>query len=287
MRIGFIGLGAMGSAMALNLRKGGFEVLGCDLDPGAQARWRDHGGELAAVDLLLQQCGAILTAVSDSLGYERLADSVLIPGARAGQIFADFTTVTPPAIRRLHKAFAKKRAHLLECPMTGGEGGAREGTLRFFVAGDKAVFAQMRPVLEAMGDPERVAFVGEPGAGQLMKGVNQLGMGLIMAAALESVAYGVRGGLSYDAIEQLVGGSEPFRAMISKVCQLARQEDGLKFRGVKCDQLPYFIEEATEAGYTLPLAQALFAFLEGREPIVREANRLSPSFWDALNERLL
>lgn len=281
--IGFIGLGAMGSAMASNIAKAGYAVIGCDLSPDARQRWEEKGGQTASAEELLRRCEVILTAVNSSESYERLAEGVLIPGARPGQSFIDFTTVVPEVMRRLHAAFLETGAYLLEAPMTGGEFGARDGTLRFFTAGREADHQRLLPILETMGDRERIAYCGGPGCGQLMKGVNQLAMGLIAAATIESVAYGVRGGLDPDAIAQLVGGEHGFRALIKQACEDI-SSGKIQHRGVKHGQLPYFKAEADAQEYALPLTAALYDFLQNRPEIIREANRMSPSFWDALTE---
>lgn len=281
--IGFIGLGAMGFNMAHNLFKTGAHVIGCDLSEEAQKRWHALGGEVAEIKELIQRADIVMSAVSDSDAIEKLADNVLIPNARSGQIFVDFTTVRPVVIRRLYAEYAAKGAALVEAPMTGGDGGAAKGHLHFFCAGDKNAFEKVRPFLEKMGIPDRIDYCGGAGQGQIMKGVNQLGMGLIKAATLEAMAYGLRAGLDPEMIDKLIGRGGGFRMQISDACHQAKI-DNLQWQGIKYDQFSWFIEEAEAQGFELPISKALKSCLAGRPEVIREANRMTPSFWHYLTK---
>lgn len=283
-KIGFIGLGAMGHSIARNILQAGFDVTGCDINPEARQRWTDSGGRLAEAEDLVQECDILVTSTSSSESFQKLAETFYVPHMRAGQVFIDFGTVVPNYIRDLADRMKEAGASLLDCPVTGGEYGARDGTMRIFVGGDKAVFERMLPLFQACGDPDRIAYCGPSGSGQIVKGVNQLGMGMIAAAAMEAVAYGVRAGIDPDLIGQLVGGGENWRNVISRFVAECKK-DNIQYCGVKYTQLGYFIEESHSQGYPLPIAQAVRDILKDRPDTVKEANQWSPSFWDALNEK--
>ena len=118
-----------------------------------------------------------MTSLPSSDAFVRLAADILLPQARV-QVFIDFGTPTPPEFRRLAAAFVQQGAYLVDAPVSGGPSGAKQGTLYVFVGGDAAVVEQCRPLLEVVGDPAKTTYCGASGAGQVVKGVNQLMMGL-------------------------------------------------------------------------------------------------------------
>ncbi|MGF1449462.1 MAG: NAD(P)-dependent oxidoreductase [Opitutales bacterium] len=282
--ITFIGLGEMGLAMAVNLVRAGYLVTGVDRSETRVQSFAEAGGRVDGDwESDLKQSDFVMTSVSNGEAFLALARETLLPHARTGQIYVDLGTLSPPDVRELAEAFARKSATLLDVPVSGGPGGAREGSLRMFAGGERAAFTKVRPLLEVLGEPEAIDYCGSSGSGQLMKAVNQLGMGLIQAAALECVAFGINAGLDPEAINRLVGGDNGWRALIRQVSAKA-QDETAQWVGVKHGQLPYFFREAQARGFPMPLSQALHAFLDGHPEVIREANRRSPSFWRALTE---
>ncbi|MGF1485236.1 MAG: NAD(P)-dependent oxidoreductase [Opitutales bacterium] len=280
----FIGLGEMGLAMASKLVRAGHSVIGFDRQSERCAAFGASGGvpgqDLPAV---LKDADIVMTSVSDGVAFLSLCREVLLPHCHSGQIVIDLGTVSPPDVRATALTFTVHGTSLLDVPVSGGPQGAREGTLRMFAGGDRAAFEKARPLLEVLGAPGQIDYVGPSGNGQLMKAVNQLGMGLIQAAVMECVAFGVNAGLNLEQMAQLVGGDEGWRQQLRKVCMKAQSGDA-RWLGVKHGQLPYFLREADAQGFPMPLSQALHAFLQDKPQEIQEANRRSPSLWRALTQ---
>ncbi len=278
--LGFIGLGAMGGPMARNLLAAGYEVLGFDLD---DKKITACVGVRAAVSVadVVARADVVMTSLPSSEAYVQLADEALVPNAREGQIFVEFGTTTPPQLRRLATAFAERGAELLDAPVSGGSGGAERGMLYIFVGGDEATVERCRPLLQIVGDPDKTTYCGPCGAGQVVKGVNQLMMGLGNAAYLEAVAFGVRGGVEADVIQRALGNEGRWRHDLHTIARAAAEgqaeEQSVKFR-----ELPYFLSEAQDACFALPLTQVLYAFCDKGERVARDDKRDAPSYWHEL-----
>ena len=283
--IGFIGLGAMGGPMATNLLAAGYSVTAYDPDAERLGEMAVQGADPTADTAEAVRAGEIImTSLPNSATFVEVADRALLPEARRGQTFIGLGTVEPGEVRRLAPEFEARGARLLDVPVSGGPHGARDGTLRMFAGGEREVFDACRPVLEVLGDPERIVYCGPSGTGQVVKGVNQMAAGLSNAAFLEAAVFGVLGGADPDAIRRGIGGESGWRGAFNSIAERVVAGEA-EYVGVKHGQLPYFLAEAEENGFELPLARALHAFCEGAPEIVREANRMSPSFWRELTER--
>ncbi len=281
-RIGFIGLGAMGGPMARSLLIGGQRVVGYDLDVEARTRFMESGGTLARTpEELVRATTVVFTSLPDSATFADVAETRLLPHSHNGQVFVDTGTVVPAQIRRLARMFARRGAVLLDAPVSGGPDGAEAGTLRLFVGGDLDTFNRVKPLLQIVGDKEHVSFCGPSGSGQVVKGVNQLAMGLVNAALLESVAYGVNAGITPDTLRELVGGEDGWRKMLADICTKVEKSEA-EGVGIKVGQYAMFLLEAREKGFDLPICKGLLSYLAKAEPVIREANRMSPSFWREL-----
>ena len=283
--IGFIGLGAMGGPMATNLLAAGYSVTAYDPDAERLGEMAVQGADPTADTAEAVRAGEIImTSLPNSATFVEVADRALLPEARREQTFIGLGTVEPGEVRRLAPEFEARGARLLDVPVSGGPHGARDGTLRMFAGGEREVFDACRPVLEVLGDPERIVYCGPSGTGQVVKGVNQMAAGLSNAAFLEAAVFGVLGGADPDAIRRGIGGESGWRGAFNSIAERVVAGEA-EYVGVKHGQLPYFLAEAEENGFELPLARALHAFCEGAPEIVREANRMSPSFWRELTER--
>ena len=284
--LGFIGLGAMGGPMCRNLVKAGYSVACHDIDPERLAACTAAGAAAAGSSPeVVERSEVVLTSLRSSAIWVEVAESELVPNAREGQVFIDLGTVAPPETRRLASAFREKGAWLVDSPVSGGPQGSETGTLRMFVGGEEEVVRRCRPILEVLGDPERVVYCGLTGAGQVVKGVNQLAMGLADAAYLEAIAFGVRAGVDPAAMRQAVGGDEGWRGHFAMLAQ--RVADGeAEHSWVKFPELPYFLSEADERGTPVPLTQALFDFCDaGDKSYADNMGRETVSFWRELMAR--
>ena len=285
--LGFLGLGSMGGAMARNLLKAGYPLVAYDPKPERLAECVETGAIAGENErMVVEQSQFVLTSLRSSDVFVQVAESHLLPNARVGQVFIDLSTVTPPETRRIAAEFTAKGATLVDAPVSGGPGGAEHGTLRIFVGGEPSVVEQCRPILEVLGNPEHVVYCGPSGAGQIVKGVNQLAMGLGAAAYLESIAFGVLAGIETEAILKVVGGGgEHWREHFAAIACRVAQEEGESVV-VKFPELPYFLREAQEQGFELPLTQVLYEFCNVAERQFRDnMNRPTVSFWHELMTR--
>jgi len=269
--------------MARNLCRANHEVVGYDLDAQRLAQAQTAGVRPAeGVGEVVADCPVVLTSLRSSEAWVELAETEFVPRARSGQVFIDMGTVAPPQTRRIAAALAAKGAALVDAPVSGGPAGAEGGTLRIFVGGDPAVVAQVRPILDVLGDTERVVYCGPSGSGQVVKGCNQLAMGLADAAYMEALSFGVAQGIDPQMIAQGVGGGEGWREHFAGIA-----EQVIAGRGDLCEtkypELPYYLEEANEKQLAMPLMRALYAYGVGFPKNIPDCmGRPTIALWQAL-----
>jgi 2-hydroxy-3-oxopropionate reductase len=272
----------MGSPMVDNLLATGYRVHAYDPDPERlSACVRSGAAGSHAAEETVDHAAVVLTSLPSSESFVRLAEETLLPHARSGQLFLDMGTVIPSETRRLAERFTERGAKLVDAPCSGGPSGVRSRTLRMFVGGDPDAVAAARLVLEALGGPSHITHCGPSGAGQVVKGVNQLAMGLGAAAYLEAVAFGVRCGVDPSLIEAAIGGEENWREHVGFIATQAAAGKAAEV-GVKFRELPYYLREAETEGFALPLTRALHQFCETGERVVIDDHRPAPSFWHEL-----
>ena len=193
--IGFIGLGIMGGAMSLNLLKAGYGLVVNDLHREAAERqlaggatWAETPAELATT------CDAIFTCLPSLKAIEEvhIGPTGLTHGIRPGAAVFEMSTNALDLLKRLHAAFADRRAHLLDAPISGGAKGARQGKMGIWVGGDRAAYDRFEPVLRAMGDMP--THVGDIGAGLVTKLVHNCASQSMQAALAEAFTLGVKAG---------------------------------------------------------------------------------------------
>ena len=205
MKTGFIGLGAMGAAMARNLARAG--VL-----EGVWNRTRGKAESLAA-ELgvaapespaeLARRVDVIVTCVSADQDVLEMIDALLL-GIRPGSVVVDCSTVSGATAREAVGRLAGQGADFLDAPVSGGVEGAKAGTLAMMIGGDAAVLTRVRPVLEAMAS--RIVHVGSVGMGQGCKAVNQIMAAGVNQAVTEALAFGAALGLPMDRVIEAVSG---------------------------------------------------------------------------------
>jgi 3-hydroxyisobutyrate dehydrogenase len=204
LKVGFVGLGAMGAPMARNLQAAG---LLAGVWNRTQAKAVGLGAELGvpAVDDL-----ATLAANSDALVLCVSADAdvrtvvaALTPGLRPDTIVMDCSTVSAETARDMHTQLGASGVGFLDCPVSGGVEGARLATLAIMVGGDAAVCERARPVLEKLG--RTVTYMGASGAGQATKATNQIMCAGIIQAVAEAMAFAKAEGLPLERVIEALG----------------------------------------------------------------------------------
>lgn len=187
-RVGFLGLGIMGSRMALNLQKKGFQVVVWNRTRERADALVSHGITVAATPrALAEQVDAFCTCVAGPKALEEVAlgKDGLLRGARKGQLYVDFSTVSVDLVRTLAAEFEAKGVSFLDAPVTGSKNGAEKGTLVLMVGADAAALARAQPIFQAVG--EKTIHCGPVGAGTQVK---LAGNGLI-AAMLQAFSEGL------------------------------------------------------------------------------------------------
>ena len=215
LRVGFIGLGLMGKPMAYNLLKAKFPVVVHNRSRGKVEELVAAGAEGAATPATLAaRCDVVITCLPKPPDVEAvyLGPDGVVSRARQGQVFVDMSTIDAETHRRIGRAAAEKGAGYLDAPVSGGVGGAREGTLTIMVGGEVADLERVRPVLEAMG--RTIYHVGPLGSGANAKLINNLVGAINTQAAAEGLVLGVKAGLDPELLTRIVqdssGGSKAF-----------------------------------------------------------------------------
>ena len=284
-RIGFIGLGNMGNRMAKNLHQAGYRIIGNDIDEEKCNALRKIGAK-ATLDTnrVVKNSDVVMTSLRSSDIFVEVAEQFFYPNIERGKIFIDLGTTEVGKTRELAQSISDSGATLIDAPVSGGPHGAETGTLRMFVGGDEQLVEICRPILEVLGDPKYIVYCGPSGSGQIVKGVNQLVMGLSAAAYMEAMAYGVCSGVDQNAIREAVGMGDGWRGEFDKIANRIVEGKG-KTLVVKYPELPYFLNEAEESGFEIPLTQALYEFCKkGSYEMFDNMNRPSRSFWHELTK---
>jgi 2-hydroxy-3-oxopropionate reductase len=215
--VGFIGLGVMGRPMALNLRKREFPLVVHSRSRAPVDVLVAAGAEAAASPAeVAQRATCIITMLPDGPDVEKVLTSAngIFAAIQPGTVLIDMSTISPATARHLAAAAAAHGATMLDAPVSGGEIGAIDGTLSIMVGGDASALSRIRPVLEAMGNPERIIHVGESGAGQICKACNQLVIGGTLAAVGEAFALARKSGVDPSRVRAaLLGGFAASRVL--------------------------------------------------------------------------
>jgi len=193
MKIGFIGLGTMGGAMALNLRKAKFDLVVHDLRADIAKPVLDAGAAWADS---VQALGKVADVVLTSLPGPRETEAVgadLMGSMKRGGVWFDLTTNSPTVVRSLSARCAEHGIAMLDAPVSGGPHGAKSGKMALLVGGDEQVFNNHRKVLDAIGD--QVIYIGPIGAGTVAKLVHNCAGYAIQTALAEVFTVGVKAGV--------------------------------------------------------------------------------------------
>ncbi len=207
-RIGFIGVGIMGKPMALNLLKAGYAVTVHDLNRQPVDELVQQGADSAgSARAVAEQSDVVITMLPDSPEVEAVVfgpDSVL-EGIREGMLFIDMSTIAPATSEKISKVLSEKGVDALDAPVSGGDVGAKAGTLSIMVGGTKAAFERALPLFQVMG--KNIVHIGDAGAGQVTKACNQIVVGMTIQAVAEAMTLAKKAGVDIEKVRgALLGG---------------------------------------------------------------------------------
>ncbi|HEX4095808.1 MAG TPA: NAD(P)-dependent oxidoreductase [Caulobacteraceae bacterium] len=208
MRVGFIGIGVMGWAMAANILKGGHELTVFDLDPEATKRFAaEVGGKAASSVAEIAGAEVVVTMLPTSKHVRRALtedeDGAFLKAAQPGLIVIDMSSSEPGDTVKLGPILAERGAILIDAPVSGARPRAISGTLALMIGGeDEAAIEKATPILQCMGD--RLFRTGPLGSGHAMKALNNYVAATGLAAACEAVLIGQRFGLDGDTMADIL-----------------------------------------------------------------------------------
>ena len=216
--IGFIGIGVMGESMARNLSKRGYNV-------SIYNRTKSKAEALIAEGLIwcdsVAECAAGRDAVITIVGYPKdveevyLSEAGILANAKPGAYLIDMTTPSPRLSMRIYELALARGLFALDAPVSGGDGGARDGTLAIMVGGDKAAFDACVPLFEAMG--ANIFYEGPAGSGQHVKMANQIAIAGTVSGVCEAVAYARAARLDLDTALKTIGCGAAASAQLQKI----------------------------------------------------------------------
>ena len=225
-RIGFIGVGIMGKSMVRNLMKAGFEVA---IYTRTKAKVEDVISEGAIWRDTVKECVKDREAVISIVGYPRDVEEIylgangIVANAPAGAYLIDMTTSSPKLAAEIYEAARAAGLHALDAPVTGGDSGARAGTLTILAGGDREDFDACLPLFEAMG--KNINYEGKAGNGQHTKMCNQIALAGALTGACEALAYAKAVGLDVQTMLDSISTGAAGSAQMSNVVPRILKED--------------------------------------------------------------
>jgi 3-hydroxyisobutyrate dehydrogenase len=263
-RIGFVGLGTMGAAMAANVCRAGFEVTAWNRTPGRAPSLMDLGVTAAATPADVARASDIVViCVSDTPDVEAVlfgTDGVA-SGLAAGGLVIDCSTISPAATATFAARLADAGIAFVDAPVSGGSEGAKLGTLTIFVGGEVAAAERAQPVLAAMG--KTITRFGPAGSGQAVKAVNQVVIAGIYLGVAEGMVLAMRAGLDPALVATALGGGVARSWILeNRSGKMIANDYPLGFRtSLHLKDLAIALDLARSLGVALPVS-ALAAQLE-------------------------
>lgn len=269
LKVAFLGLGVMGAPMAGHLARAGHHVTGYNRTASRAETWRDklasEGTQVATAatpEAAVADCDVVLACLGndEDVASVMLGDGGAFAAMREGALFVDHTTVSPALARQLSEAAAARVLLCVDAPVSGGQAGAENGKLAIMCGGSEAAMAAATPVMEAFA--ARIVHVGEAGAGQACKAVNQVCIAGVLAGLSEGVrlaqATGVDTGKVFEAIS---GGAAQSWQMENRWQTMVQGEFdfGFAIDWMRKD-LAIALDEARDTGLSLPVTALVDQF---------------------------
>jgi 2-hydroxy-3-oxopropionate reductase len=254
--IGFIGLGIMGSPMAVHLQKAGHQVSGYNKGHDTTGPLVDAGGRTASsIADAVQSADVVAIMVPDSPDVQEVLTGPggVFESAAPGTLVIDFSSIRPDVTAELAQVASEREFRLLDAPVSGGEAGAKDAVLSIMVGGAAEDFAAAKPIFDAVG--RTIVHVGPSGAGQTVKAANQLIVAVNIEAVAEALvfleAYGVD---TEAALDVLGGGLAGSKVLEQKRENMLRRSFAPGFRiNLHHKDMGIVTSAAREAGVILPL----------------------------------
>jgi len=208
MKIGFLGLGIMGRPMALNLIKGGHQLVVWARRPASLVPLTEAGAQAGSSPAdVARQVDVVISMVADAPDVAQVmhGENGVAEGAQPGLVAVDMSTIAPAAARDIATQMQARGVDFVDAPVSGGEVGAVAGTLSIMAGGSVAAFAKAKPAFECMG--KNIVHVGDSGAGQVAKACNQIVTGMGVMAVAEAMCFAKKAGADPAKVrEALLGG---------------------------------------------------------------------------------
>ena len=264
-KIGFIGVGIMGKSMVKNLMKAGFEL---HIYARTKSKVNDVIEEGAIFHETIGECVRASEAVITMVGFPQDVEEVyfdkgnIMDQAEKGMYLIDMTTTSPMISKKIYEEGKKKGVHVVDAPVTGGDTGAKAGTLSILVGGNKEDYEACMPLFEAMGT--NINYQGEAGCGQHAKMVNQICIAGCVQGLAEGLAFGMNAGLDMDKlISALSGGAASSWQMVnrSKTMVEGKFDFGFAIDWMRKD-LGIALNEAERNGSKLDIARQVLSFYD-------------------------
>jgi 3-hydroxyisobutyrate dehydrogenase-like beta-hydroxyacid dehydrogenase len=237
--VGYIGLGLMGKSIARNILKAGFPLVVHNRSRNPVDELVSEGAVAATSPAdVARQVEIVMTCLPDSPDVEEVAigPSGIVDGSHPGLIFVDNSTIKPTTSRRIAAILGEKGVQCLDAPLSGGDIGARQGTLAIMVGGPAEALERVMPVFQAMG--KTITYVGEAGAGQIAKAANQIMTAAQMVALSELLIFSQKAGADPRKVVEALRGCGP---MLDIGCQAASsllREPRTRIQGLHACQRP-------------------------------------------------
>ena len=262
-RIGFLGLGTMGAAMAANLARAGFAVTAWNRTPGRAPELDALGATRASTPAeVASETDALVVCVSDTPDVEAVlfGPQGVAAGGRHGQLVIDCSTISPSATRDFATRLAERGIALVDAPVSGGSEGAQKATLTIFCGGESAAVERARPILEAMG--KTITHVGPSGAGQAVKAVNQVILAGTYLGVAEGIVLALKAGLDPEqVVGALGGGAAQSWVLANRSGRMIANDYPLGFKvALHRKDLAIALDLAREMGAALPVAEMASSF---------------------------
>ena len=217
-RIGFIGLGTMGSHMAANLQKAGFELIVYDVAPDAIVAATQNGATGArSVKEVSERSDVIILMLPNTPDVQSVVygDDGLLANPPKGRLLIDMSTIAPAAVRQISADLARHGTAFVDAPVSGGPIGAQNASLTIMAGGEKEAFDRALPLFHGMGST--ITHVGKSGAGQTLKLCNQLICGINIQAICEALALGRASGVDLSVMRDVLLGGSAASWMLEKL----------------------------------------------------------------------